>query len=316
MSILSIHEMLETSNTVSLSDDQHGLCLQINTTQARAKLSLFGGHLLSFINKKDSKERLWLSNKAVFDGKTPIRGGVPICWPWFGSYASHLDACLNEEFISAQEHDKALINASHPNHGFVRSQEWHVLSIDEHGKDEAVTIKLSPQQVDLHAYTRLNLVLQVTVTDTLSMRLITTNQSDKTQYISQALHSYFTIPDITNIQIEGIDSNYFDKPSNSYNNPSPSPYTINQEVDRVHTNSHFEQVQSIKLYSKSGDYQQEIQQFGHTSIVVWNPWQILSKEMSDMEDDGYRTMLCIETANMPAIPILPNSSHTLEQIIR
>jgi glucose-6-phosphate 1-epimerase len=316
MPILLINELLEMSNTVSLSDDQHGLCLNINTTKASAKLSFFGGHLLSFINKKDGKERLWLSDKAVFDGKTPIRGGVPICWPWFGSYASHLDACITEEFISKQEREKALVKSIHPNHGFVRSQVWQVLSIDEQDKNEIVTIKLSPQQVDLHAYTKLNLVLKVTLTDTLNMSLITTNQSEETQYISQALHSYFAVPDITNIQIEGLDGDYYDKPSDSYNNQSPSPYKINQEVDRVHANTHFEKAQSVKLYSKTSDYQQTIEQFGHNSIVVWNPWQDLSKEMRDMEDDGYRTMLCVEAANMPAISISPGMTHTLEQIIR
>ena len=299
----------DNSSTVTLEDNDKGLCLKVDNQRATLLISLFGGHVLSYINKKDNKERLWLSNKAIFDGRSPIRGGIPICWPWFSAHYK---------------------TPSYPSHGFARTQVFTLLSIEEitHcNKVDTTHLTLVPSKLDQFAYNNVQMKLVISVSDTLRMSIISINNSEKDIFITQALHTYFKVDDINQTLLKGVTSDYDDKLNQTVGNKALSHYSFESEVDRIHQYeaAKLSQTQTIEIVSTNNKLTKEslsltkIEQSGHDSTVVWNPWLDKSKSMKDMEEDGFLSMLCIEAANTrnakKPLKLAPNETHTLTQTI-
>lgn len=305
------NNIMHKQTSVSLQDGEYGLCLLVDNNLASAKISLFGGHILSFIPNSDKRERLWLSENAIFDGKTPIRGGIPICWPWFSSYQS-------AGFSHPLHKQHAL-----PSHGFARTQYWQLHSIQEEKTSNGVAetvIELTPTQLAQYdVYLKLHVLLRVRIGEKLEVNLISSNESDTEIEISQALHSYFTVNDINAVSVKGVTQDYDDKPTGTNANKLTLPYLINQEVDRIHRLGEHEQHEPNKIQiinnNAAHDVVTDIENQGNDSVVVWNPWQEKSITMKDMADTSYITMLCIEAANTKATTIKAGDQHTLTQII-
>lgn len=275
------------SSSTSITTRSQVQVVQINNSFASAEISLFGGHLLSFKPKHDARERLWLSENALFDGKKAIRGGVPICWPWFGGHASREDLAA---------------------HGYVRTQTWEV--IDSEDLTTGTKLVLQPltsigEGFDANA----QLKLVITVGKQLSIQLHTTNLGSNTFTYNCALHSYFAIDDINRCELAGLSGQYSDKTKQHQIFTTPTPYTFTAETDRVHLE------QPHKLNIVDTDIHTDIASGGHDSIVVWNPWQDKSASMDDMANDSFKTMLCVETAITQGQEVKPGEIHILEQII-
>lgn len=262
--------------------------LHIDNAYACADISLFGGHILSFKPKHDDRERLWVSQNALYDGINPIRGGIPICWPWFGAHS---------------------YNDGLPAHGYVRTQSWEILNTEE--TDTGTTISLKPKTSagkGLEGNAQLTLVIHIG--KQLSIQLHTSNLGENPFTYHCALHSYFAISDIKQCELIGLSKQYSDKTRSFQMFDTPQPYHFNEETDRVHQ----EQPKSISIMDEQ--FNTVINSSGHDSIVVWNPWQEKSVSMSDMADDSYLTMLCVETAITQGQEVLPNTTHILEQVIK
>jgi glucose-6-phosphate 1-epimerase len=279
--------MLLTDSTSIITRDKIHV-LQIENSLAKAEISLFGGHLLSFIPKHDNRERLWVSDKAIFDGKKAIRGGIPICWPWFGDHTSRNDL---------------------PAHGYVRTQTWDILNTED--TDKGTTIRLKPATSAGDGFeSNAQLTLVVHVGQELSIQLHTTNLGDTPLSYNCALHSYFAISDINQCKLLGLSEQYSDKTRDGQIFDTPQPYRFSEETDRVHR----EQPKTLTIIDKH--LEAEILSSGHDCIVVWNPWQDKSISMGDMADDSYKTMLCVETAITQGQNVVPKATHVLEQIIK
>ena len=262
--------------------------LQIDNLFAKAEISLFGGHLLSFIPKHDNRERLWVSDNAIFDGKKAIRGGIPICWPWFGAHTSNTE-----------------VDA----HGYVRTQTWEILNTEDSVTGTTINlIPLTSAGDGFEGNAQLTLVVQVG--KQLNIQLHTANLGDTSFNYHCALHSYFVISDIKQCELLGLSEQYSDKTRDYKMFDTPHPYRFDEETDRVH------QQQPRTLTIADADIKTEILSLGHDSIVVWNPWLDKSVSMSDMADDSYLTMLCVETAITQGQEVAPKTTHILEQIIR
>lgn len=278
--------MLLTDSTSIVTRDNIQV-LQINNSFATAEVSLFGGHILSFTPKYDGRERLWISQNAIFDGKKAIRGGVPICWPWFGDHSSKTDVAA---------------------HGYVRTQTWEIINSEE--GETGTTVTLKPQTSKSKGFAgNAQLTLAVHVGKQLSIQLRTTNLGDAPFTYNCALHSYFAISDIHQCELLGLSEQYSDKTRGYQIFDTPQPYRFNEETDRVHLQ------QPITLTIVDGETKTNVLSSGHDSIVVWNPWQDKSISMGDMADDSYLTMLCVETAITQGLEAKPNETHVLEQII-
>ncbi|TDF41513.1 D-hexose-6-phosphate mutarotase [Alteromonadaceae bacterium M269] len=284
--------------SISLSMNEHGIeFVNVDNQHATAKISLFGGHLLSFIPKSDQHERLWLSPNAKMDGTKAIRGGIPICWPWFGDYKT-----------SPHYRDSEDISAF-PAHGFLRTQTWDLIST--HDNNQHTMLRLKPQTSSGAGFDKdVQVELIVEVGKTLTISLVTTNLSSDAIAITAALHTYFSVADIEETKLNGLSGIYVDKTRSFKHLQTPSVYEFSEETDRAH-------LCQPEMVTIASNQETNVYSEGHDSIVVWNPWKEKSISMSDMTDDGYKSMLCVETAvtQLPGQKIQPGQSHCLKQVI-
>ena len=264
----------------------------VDNVYATCELYLHGAHVTSFIPKAGS-ELLWLSRSARFEKGKAIRGGVPICWPWFGPDP--------EEKGRTQ-------------HGLVRDREWTLFGTSVNGRGETV-MRLGLQDSDAtaalwpHAFL---LEYAVTVGEGLTLELTTRNEGETPMRISQALHTYLRVDDIEKVLIEGLEGcTYIDKVRLEARDVQDGPLSITAETDRI-----YEDV-SPSCLLRDGGRSVTVSKSGSGSSVLWNPWAEKAGAMADFDDDGYRKMVCIETANAAsdARTIAPGQSHTLRQTI-
>ena len=266
--------------------------IEINNNQAHAKIALQGGHIFHF-QPHNQEPILWLSPKAIFEKGKAIRGGIPICFPWFGK----------------NKHDTSLAQ-----HGFARTELWSVVSVDE--KDENNTyicLELTDNKRTLVQWNyHFKLHLEITIGSALTLKLTTYNIDTKPFGITTALHSYFDVSDISKVSVKGLDGcRYLDSLTNKYSIQKDT-LTIDKEVDRIY----FEPLKIIELYDTSRTLL--LTSSGSNSLVIWNPWIEKSESMADMSDDGYKTMLCLETGSVDEDfrVVEPDNSCVLKVVIR
>lgn len=266
----------------------------ITTPHATAAISVYGAHLLSYTFASDENDLLFLSEKAVFKEGTPIRGGIPICWPWFGPDPEKL---------------------GRSDHGLARTRVWSVVSTYLL-KDQECSISFeltdTPETYALWPH-RFRLILKVTVGKKLTIELTTQNRSEIPFEITQALHTYFTIGDITQTQITGLEGcTYSDKTDKSHEKRDNTPILIERETDRIYSHKGGE----IIIHDEALQRRIHIESEGSKSTVVWNPWIRVCEQKADLSSDDYKKTICIETANVgnDAITVQAGESHTLKAV--
>ena len=265
--------------------------IEIKNDQASATISLQGAHVLSW-KPRDKDDVIWLSNEATFAAGKSIRGGIPICWPWFGAHES---------------------NDSFPAHGFARTVLWQVTDTQKLSPDETqITFRLSTNQLDKNLQKmwpqETIAEYRLTIAKTLTLELTTFNNSDETITVGQALHTYFNIEDISNTTVYGLEGKtYLDKTDNFKSKIQDGQITINNEVDRVYLDT----ADDIAIDNKKRKI--IINKQGSNSTVVWNPWEDVATKMGDLGEAGYKKMLCVESANAAddTITIKAGESYTL-----
>lgn len=259
--------------------------LEISNANAQARIALQGAHLFYF-QAKGKKPLLWLSESSYFEKGKPNRGGVPICWPWFGAHKS----------------DKSL-----PNHGFARTSLWEHIATQEDEQETRVTLRLESSEETRRLWPfDFELTLEISVGAQLRLSLTTTNTGNKAFPVSQALHSYFAISDISKVYLEGLEGKkYYNKVDDSFGNIQEGRLCFDQETDRI-----YEEI-NAPIVLRDGDETTVISSEGSHTAVVWNPGEALANKMADLSD--YRHMLCIESANaLEDEPLIePNQSYTL-----
>ena len=265
--------------------------IEIKNDQASATISLQGAHLLSW-KPHNEDDVIWLSKDATFAKGKSIRGGIPICWPWFGAHES---------------------NNYFPAHGFARTVLWQVINTQKPSPDETqITFRLSTNQLDkdIQKMWPQETVAEyrLTIAKTLTLELTTFNKSNETIAIGQALHTYFNIEDISNTTVYGLEGKtYLDKTDNFNSKIQKGPISINNEVDRVYLDT----ADDVTIDNKKRKI--IIKKQGSNSTIVWNPWKDVADKMGDLGKDGYQQMLCVESANAAedTININAGDSYTL-----
>lgn len=234
-----------------------------------AVISSLGGQVLSW-QTPDGRERLYLSEKAVFDGSVAIRGGVPVCFPQFSS--------LGEL----------------PKHGFVRCRKWSLLT-ERCGDDYAlVTLETSDDAATRalwpHAF-RAELTLMIEA-DRIDLELCIVNTGGEPFSFTGALHSYLRLIQVEDAALEGLYGyEYRDAAhGNVIVRDSGTEVVVDGPIDRV-----YHDVRRPQLL-KAGNHSLGIQAQGFPDVVVWNPWVEGCAALADMPADGWRKMLCVEAA--------------------
>tara|TARA_R110000868_G_scaffold74521_3_gene215451 strand:- start:1894 stop:2751 length:858 start_codon:yes stop_codon:yes gene_type:complete len=281
------------ANSCSIINREQVQILRVDNAFAVAEIALLGGQLLSFIPKHDRRERIWLSKAAVLDGKQAIRGGVPVCWPWFGAHE-----------MSGQHGG----NSDFPAHGYVRTQQWQIVKTTDN--ELGTQVVLQPQTSSGAGFSgEAELTLILDINQQCSLQLLTANKGQQSFTYRCALHTYFAVNNVNSCELTGLSGDYLDKTRGMQTFNTPANYVFTQETDRVHL------CQPDQVLIKDDQKTIAVHSKGHDSIVVWNPWSDKSKTMQDMEDKGYLTMLCVETAITQGQVLEAGESHVLQQII-
>lgn len=236
---------------------------------ASAVISLLGGQVLSWITP-DGRERLFLSDKAVFDGSVAIRGGIPVCWPQF--------AALGDL----------------PKHGFVRTRPWQVAT-ERCGDDYAlVTLAIEDDEATRalwpHAF-RLELTLMLE-DDRIDLELSVSNTGEAPFSFTGALHTYLRVTQVEDVALEGLYGHHYRDAANGDKviRDSGTAVMVEAEIDRV-----YRDVKRPQLL-QAGNLSLGIQSQDFPDVVVWNPWVDKCGALADMPADGWRHMLCVEAA--------------------
>ncbi|MGB9093305.1 MAG: D-hexose-6-phosphate mutarotase [Gallionella sp.] len=278
---------------LSFTEDRSGLVVaEISNAQATASLCLQGAHLMTWQPRSQALPVVWLSRDAKLAAGKSIRGGAPVCWPWFGAHP---------------------VEPGFPGHGFARTVPWRMV---ESGRetDGATRLTLRLQQSEKtraqwpHDCT---LDLTVIVGETLRMELITENTGADAFTIGEALHTYFRIGDIGTVRVTGLENcDYWDKVGGSTLKKQTGQITFSGETDRVYVNTAAECViEDDRLGRRI-----HVAKSGSLSTVVWTPWTEKAAKMGDMgQPDGWREMVCIESVNAMenAVKVAAGTRHTM-----
>jgi D-hexose-6-phosphate mutarotase len=250
--------------------------VRIENELASATLALQGGHLVHWQPAHAADPVLWLSKRARFGHGRSIRGGVPVCWPWFGAHPTDDRLCP---------------------HGFARVMPWRLVesaALDNGATQLKLQIVNTPvaQQQLPHPY---ELTLTIEVGSTLKMALATTNQGNDDLVIGEALHTYFQISDIDKIHVSGLDGyEYANKMSEFSRHIQQGDVRFAQEFDRVYLNSESD----CTIVDPGMNRRINIAKTGSRSTVVWTPGQVKAEELHDIgPGDDWRHMVCVESAN-------------------
>lgn len=256
-----------------------------------ALVSTYGAQVLHFRSSRHPDDLLYVSPRADYRRGTAIRGGIPICWPWFGPDPE---------------------GRGRPAHGLARTAQWRPvacarrvdgrLSLELALNDDEASRRIWP-----HAF---SLRLEVVVGQTLHLRLETQNRGDAPFTISQALHSYFLVGDIERATVRGLENGtYIDKLDADRRKVQQGKVMVDGPLDRIYLQT----TDAVCLEDASLGRLVDVRSEGSATTVVWNPWIEGAAKFADLPDRDYRHMLCVESANAvdDRVELGPGDTHVL-----
>lgn len=290
------------SNIQPLTHAGHA-CLQLSTRHGTAILALHGAQLLSW-QPTGHRDIFWLSPLSAPE-PAAIRGGVPVCWPWFSKQGMPLGAMQ---------------------HGPVRNRAWEVVGVQADGW-EGVSLTLIPSRAispdDPLAHFAKDLLpsLQIDLGETLTQTLETRNAGNLPFTLTQALHSYFAVHDATQVhvaQLAGL--SYHDKllaPDQQAQHIQQGPFTLPQACDRIYHQNAATPSHHYTLEDPGWHRRIHITTQGSQSLVVWNPGEAQARKMADVPDSDWPNFLCLEAANAGSdvVTLEPGAQHRLIQTL-
>jgi len=251
--------------------------LKVEHPKCSARVALHGAHVMAWC-PTGQDEVLYLSPEAVYREGKAIRGGIPLCWPWFNAHPTDPDL---------------------PSHGLVRNQFWELESTDI--DDDGVVAKLRRTTADWTA------LVTVRMGGALEVSLESTNLADQKMMVSGALHSYFRVGDVREIKIIGLeDADYLDTVGEHTMRRQDGVVRIEGEVDRYY-DSHV----AVRLEDPVKQRTILVEKEDSPSTVVWNPWTEKAAALGDLPNEDYLAFACIEAAitNDRAVAIKKGETH-------
>ncbi len=284
----------EIAGRVEIATGHGGLQLvKIRTPWSTAEIYPHGAHLTHF-QKNGEPPLIFMSAKSDFAPGKPIRGGVPICFPWFGPRGTDVG------------------------HGFARLAAWELIKVVASPDGNATVRFALPPIPGRETWKNLRTEFVVTVADSLTMELIATNDAcDETLEIENCLHTYFKVGDISAVSLTGLQNAPFDDfafgANGARRSGDPAALRVAQETNRVYPdNAGTVEIHDAKLQRKI-----TVEKFHSQSTVVWNPWTT-QKMPADWGTDEHLKMVCVESGNVKQnkIPLAPGKTAALKVVLR
>jgi len=283
----------EIPGRVEIANGHGGLPLvKIRTPWSTAEIYLLGAHVTGF-QKNGEPPLIFMSAKSYFATGKPIRGGVPICFPWFGN------------------------RDGEPSHGFVRLTEWQLIKTTA-APDGTVTAHFAlPAIAGREAWKNLRTEFSVTVGETLAMELTASNEScGETLELENCLHTYFQVGDISAVSLAGLEAAPFDDFAFGAGGKrlpvANAPLRITQETNRVYPDN----PAAVEIRDEKLQRTIRVEKFNSKSTVVWNPWTT-QKMPEDFDQAEHRQMVCVESGNVKQnkLSLAPGKSAALKVVI-
>jgi glucose-6-phosphate 1-epimerase len=266
----------------------------VTSRESTGEVYLHGAHVTSW-KPSAAQEVLFVSAKSRWESGRAIRGGIPVCFPWFADKASDPNA---------------------PAHGFVRTTDWQLESIVHTGN--AVTVSLLVESDDNTKRwwnADFQVVHRITFGSELNLELVVKNMGAASLRFEEALHTYFRVGQIEKAQLQGLSTvRYIDKTDSNRKKTQQGSIVIMSETDRIYLNTD----NSIELEDQLLHRRIVVAKEHSLTTVVWNPWVEKAKAMSDFGDDEWMQMVCIEASNVSdfAVELAPGQEHKMQVILR
>jgi len=243
--------------------------IEIQHPSCHARIALQGAQLLEWTPHGCDHSLLWCTPDQYFQPGRAIRGGVPICWPWFNKQGQ-------------------------PSHGFARTERWSLCAQETLSDRVIVTLELKDSEHTREIWPHpFHLRLTLSLGHECQIDLNIDCQAASTG----ALHTYLNVGDVQNTQVSGLGLEYFDSltQQNIQIDSIDAPVLkINQAVDRIYTAPLPLSIVRSPLFPSAI----EVEHQHHQEVVIWNPWQEGAQALSDMNTDDFQKMLCVETASI------------------
>jgi D-hexose-6-phosphate mutarotase len=265
--------------------------IQVTSRYGTAEVYPHGAHVTQF-QKNGEPPLLFLSRQSLFAADKAIRGGIPVCFPWFGA------------------------REGAGMHGVARLSEWELTETSE-DQDGAVklTFVLPPARLAQAGWPPAQVTLRLTVAEQLTLELAVLNATAKDFSFEDCLHTYFSVGDISQVEITGLKGvHYLDKVDQFARKlEAADAIKINSEVDRVYLSP----TGTVQIRDAKWRRTISVRKSGSASTVVWNPWQAKARAMADLGDDEYQGMVCVESGNVgeSRITLAPGQRAALQVVL-
>jgi|SRR5450756_846025 len=265
---------------------------EVTGPAASARIYLQGAHLATW-QPKGTEPVLFMSRKSDFEVGKPIRGGVPLAFPWF-----------------ATDSKADRVNGKPgPSHGFARIQDWTVAFAALAGEDLHLTLTLGPTEMSRSmGFDKFRVVSQLTIGKSLRMQLAVANDDSKPLVFEEAMHTYFHVGDVHEVSVTGLEpTSFLDKTDGMMVKPAANiPLRFTGFTDRVYENTAATCVIHDELLKRTI----KVEKKNSNTTVVFNPW----KELPDQGPDEWHEMLALETVNAATnrVTLEPGKTHAME----
>jgi glucose-6-phosphate 1-epimerase len=268
--------------------------LTITTPAATAEIYLHGAQVTSW-QPKGGEEVIFLSEESQWKDGKAIRGGIPICFPWFRGKADDPKA---------------------PSHGFVRTKAWQLDSVERGSDTTVVTLSTASDETTRAWWPHdFQLLHRVTIGGELIQELITINTGNTPLRFEEALHTYYRVGSAQSVRIRGLDGvAYLDNTDNNQKKQQEGDILFTAPTDRAYINT----IHPVEIVDPELRRRIRLTKTDSRTTVVWNPWSTGAQSLADLGDEEWRTMACAEASNIRdfAVELAPGQQHTMKTVIQ
>ena len=289
--IAALNEKFGLSGAVKIVSGNGGLPkIQVETRSTTGEIYLHGAQVTAW-KPANSDELLFVSAKSHWQDGKAIRGGIPVCFPWFRAKADDPKA---------------------PAHGFVRTKGWRLDSISAESRD-SVSVQLSTESDDS---TRrwwpfdFRLEYRITIGRELKLELTMTNTGSSELRFEEALHTYFSVGQVEQVEVRGLDGvAYLDNRDGNRRRVQTGDLRLIAQTD----NAYLDAIGDVVIFDPARRRLLRTRKENSTSTIVWNPWRDGAASLADLDDDEWRRMLCVEGGNIvnSAVRLRPSETHRM-----
>jgi glucose-6-phosphate 1-epimerase len=267
--------------------------LRVTAPSASAEIYLQGAQITSW-QPANAQEVLFLSEQSHWQSGKAIRGGIPICFPWFRSKAD---------------------DSSAPAHGFVRTKEWRLDSMRAESESVVVTFSTEDDESTRRWWPHsFRLVHILSIGSSLRLQLVVTNTGQSSFRFEAALHTYFRVSQAEGVSVRGLDQvAYLDNVNGNREKTQSGDLIFSGKTD----NAYIDILGAAELIDPAGRRTLRTEKDNSATTVVWNPWQEGAASLSDLGDEEWRQFACVEASNIlgSAISLAPGQTHRLQAIL-